>query len=78
MATSKASKASDSDQQSGKLQQQSVRFADEDWEALEAMAKAERKQTGSTITASGVLRRIVRREIKRAGHGARTRAPIVV
>jgi hypothetical protein len=47
------------------LQQQSIRVSDEDWAALEAIAKAERRQTGSNITVTGLVRRILSQEIRR-------------
>lgn len=53
----------------GRLLQQSIRLSDDDWAAIEAMAKNERKITGNNITASGIIRRILRQEIRRRGVG---------
>lgn len=63
----------DAERSQSKLQSTHIRLSDEDWQALEAMAKAERKQTGSNITASGLARRLLRREIgRRSGPGSKT------
>jgi hypothetical protein len=60
---------SDAERSQQKLQSQHIRLSDEDWQALEAIAKAERRQTGSAITASGLARQILRREIRRRTGG---------
>ena len=50
---------------SSPLQPQSIRLDEDDWRALEALAKAQRKATGDNVTASGLARTIIRREIRR-------------
>jgi hypothetical protein len=58
------------------LEAQTIRMADEDWEALERMARADRRATGSNITASGLARRLLRQAIRRAD--GKVGAPVVI
>jgi len=48
------------------LESQTIRMADEDWQALEQIAKAERMHTGSRTSPSEIARRYIRRGIRQA------------